>query len=75
MALCKIKNIAANPFRNIDKYPINQDKVDALRESMQSTGYWGNIVARAVNGKFEIAYGHHRLMAIREAYSQDAEID
>jgi hypothetical protein len=75
IARVKISDIRPNPFRHIDQYPILREKVDYLRRSFQSTGYWGNIVARPVNGKCEIAFGHHRLQAMREEYGEDPEVD
>jgi hypothetical protein len=70
-----VKDVRPNPFRHIDRYPIRPEKVAALRESLRATGYWGNVVARAVDGVAEIAYGHHRLAAIKEEYGADEEID
>lgn len=68
MTLFAIRDIKPNPFRNIDHYPIKKEKVEALRESLRATGFWDNVVARMENGKPEIAYGHHRLAALREEY-------
>ena len=73
MAAIQLSKIRPNPFRQIDKYPICRDKVDALRRSFKKTGFWGNIVARERNGFFEIAYGHHRLVALKE--EKVAEVD
>ena len=72
----RIKEIKPNPFRDASRYPINKEKVAALRRSIQTTGFWDNIVARQqVDGKAEIAYGHHRLQALREEFSPDHEVD
>jgi len=70
-----VADIRPNPFRHIDRYPIRADKVTALRESLRSTGFWGNVVARTVNGKAEIAYGHHRLAALKAEYGGREEVD
>lgn len=71
----KIKDILPNPFRHIEHYPIKRAKVDALKESIESTGFWDNIVARPKNGKVEIAYGHHRLAALKEFYGPNEDIN
>jgi hypothetical protein len=71
----KLKNIKPNPFRNIDNYPINKEKVAALRESIGHTGFWDNVVARANNGAAEIAYGHHRLAALKKEFGDNHEVD
>jgi flagellar biosynthesis GTPase FlhF len=75
MALYEIKNIVANPFRHIKRYPIKREKVAALRESLQKTGFWDNVVARARDGKAEIAYGHHRLAALKEEYGPNHQVE
>lgn len=75
MAQFAIKDIQPNPFRHIERYPIRRNKVDALRESLKKTGFWDNIVARIGNGEPQIAYGHHRLVALREEYSSDKEVN
>ena len=62
----EVKNLRPNPFRRIKTYPIDRDKIRALKISINETTFWDNIVARKNNGKFEIAYGHHRLVALKE---------
>ena len=74
LAVFSLKDVRANPFRNIDHYPILPDKIEALRASIQTTGFWDNVVARAVDGGAEVAYGHHRLVALREEYGDDHQI-
>jgi hypothetical protein len=75
MTAFAIKNVQPNPFRHVAHYPIKPDKVSALRESLRTTGYWGNIVARQRDGKAEIAYGHHRLVALKEEFGANQTID
>ena len=61
-----VKDLRPNPYRRMDKYPIDRDKVEALKCSMEKTEYWDNLLARPRDGKYQIAYGHHRLAAIQE---------
>jgi hypothetical protein len=75
MAQYAIKDIKANPFRHIDRYPIHREKVVHLRESLRMTGFWDNVVARERNGKVEIAYGHHRLVALKEEYGPNHKVN
>ena len=70
----RIDQIDANPFRHIDRYPIREDKITALRESISTTGFWDNLVGREVNGRIQIAYGHHRREALLREYPADYEI-
>ena len=71
----ELKDVRPNPFRRMEKYPILPEKVDALKESIESTGFWENIVGREVGGKLEIAYGHHRLAALKAVYPATQEFD
>lgn len=73
----KVRNLLPNPFRNIDAYPIDREKIRQLRNSIRETSFWNNILARPApkNGKFEIAYGHHRLVAIKEELGEEIVVD
>jgi len=70
----EVKNLRPNPFRKIKTYPIDRDKIKALKTSINETTFWDNIVARKNNGKFEIAYGHHRLVALKELRIKKVDI-
>jgi polyhydroxyalkanoate synthesis regulator phasin len=71
----KLKDVKPNPFRHIDRYPIHEEKIAALRESIRSTDFWDNIVARQVNGGAEIAYGHHRREALLREFGPEHEVE
>jgi ParB-like chromosome segregation protein Spo0J len=71
----QIKNLEANPYRDMNNYPIDQIKVNSLTDSINQTGFWDNILARKSNGKYQIAYGHHRLIALRGAMKPTDEVD
>lgn len=49
----QIKDLKPNPFRDIDNYPINEDKVQSLTNSINQTGFWDNILARPKPGHTE----------------------
>jgi hypothetical protein len=70
----KLADLKPNPYRKIDKYPINAEKVKALINSINETSFWDNIVCRERNGKYEIAYGHHRLEALRRIGQTEVDI-
>ena len=64
-----VKNLDPNPFREMDSYPLVEEKLEALRNSIKETKFWRNIVARPnpeTEGRFQIAYGHHRLAVLQE---------
>ena len=130
----QLKDLQPNPFRDIDNYPINQEKVESLVNSIEQTGFWDNVLARPKPGHseltatftinsqaeydkdvceeivvgpqvaekdfdegkhlfvvdkptdsgggayycrpiIELAYGHHRLIALEQLYAPDHEID
>ena len=67
-----LKDLRPNPFRDTAHYPIHREKVEALKASIRSTGFWDNILLRkAEEGhQYEIAYGHHRLEALKELVAE-----
>ena len=70
-----LSKLRPNPFRNMDRYPISRDKIEALKDSFEKTGFWGNIVGRERDGHVEIAYGHHRLITLREVQKPRSKVD
>ena len=71
----KIEQLEPNPYRDMKNYPIKEEKVKTLVDSIQQTGFWDNILARKQGSKYQIAYGHHRLAAIREVMKPTDEVD
>lgn len=62
----KVADLEPNPFRQMERYPIDRAKVEALKTSIKETSFWDNILVRRRNGKYQIAYGHHRRIALKE---------
>ena len=72
----KLKNVLPNPFRDMNNYPIHPQKIELLKKSIESTEFWENVVARdAGNGQIELAYGHHRITALRDLYGPETEFN
>lgn len=71
----KIKDLLPNPFRDMENYPIDEEKVESLINSIDETGFWDNILARKRGNNIEIAYGHHRLVALKKIFQPDDEVD
>lgn len=69
-----VSKLKPNPFRRIDAYPIDRDKVESLKASIKETSFWDNILARPAKDGYEIAYGHHRLVALKEAGEKEVDI-
>lgn len=67
-----LNDVKPNPFRSISDYELDEEKVDALAESITGTGFWANVVVREnANGDYEMAYGHHRLEAAKRVLGGD----
>ena len=64
-----LRDLVANPYRHIERYAIVEEKVEALIQSYENTGFWhGSIQGRRRDdGKVEIGFGHHRLAAAKRA--------
>jgi len=71
----KVKDLKPNPYRDMENYPIDQEKIESLKDSIEQTGFWDNILARQVNGEFQIAYGHHRLEVLKQILKPTDKID
>lgn len=70
----KLKDILANPNRDLKMNPLVEVKIDSLIESINQTGFWDNVVVRKnKDGRYEIAYGHHRLEAAKRAGITEAD--
>jgi len=72
----KLNQIVSSPFRDFTINPLDEEKIIALIESIQTTGFWKNIVVREIkNGKFEIVFGHHRAEALRRLKIEIADFE
>jgi len=69
-----VRDLRPNPFREIGKYPIDKAKVESLKLSIKETSFWDNVLCRRKGGVFEIAYGHHRLQALKELKIKQVDI-
>lgn len=72
--LVPISKLKANPFRHLEDYPIDAAKIEELERSFEQTGFWDNILARENGSGFEIAYGHHRLTALRKKFGERKQV-
>lgn len=70
----RVNLLLPNPYRDMKHYPVQRDKIDRLKQSIEQTGFWDNILARKVGDIFQLAYGHHRLCAIQELGIEEIDI-
>src|ERR1035438_9159850 len=72
--ILKLKDILPNPNRDLKANPLDPAKIAELVASINTTGFWDNVVVRKnAAGKYELAYGHHRLAAAIEAGITEAD--
>lgn len=71
----KLKDLHANPFRDIENYPLMPDKIKALEDSIEETGFWANMPVRENGDGYQIHYGHHRLQALNNLYGEEWEAE
>ena len=65
-----VKDLEPNPYRNLKKYPLSKEKVAGLKTSIKENGFWGGILVRehpTKEGKYQMAFGHHRHQAMKES--------
>lgn len=62
----KLVDIDPNPHRNMSRNPVQQVQVDVLLESFRRNKIWPNVVVREHQGRYQLAYGHNRLEALRQ---------
>ena len=63
--------IKPNPHRDLERYKIDEEKVAELVASINTTGFWPQVIARESpndDGMYELAFGHHRDAALRRLY-------
>lgn len=72
-----VKDLLPNPHRRVGEYPFNEEKINKLAHSMNETFIWKNLIARrspTKKDKYELAYGHHRWMALKKLKVKEIEI-
>lgn len=66
LEIVPIGKIDPNPHRDLATYPWIERKLEHLQRSIADVGLWEGVIARRVpNGRFQIAFGHHRVEAAK----------
>lgn len=74
-ARVKLGDIRPNRFRMLDRYPLEKEVLEGLKQSITDTGFWNNLQAvRNERGEVELRFGHHRLAAGLELFGPDYEV-
>lgn len=73
----RLSQIDPNPWRDLEKYPLVDRKVEALINSISMNGFWEGVIARPHPSKakrFQLAFGHNRVGAARKALGENGSI-
>jgi hypothetical protein len=72
--LVPLSKIKTNPFRDLKLFPLDQEHVAELTQSINRHGFFGGIKARKRNGAYEAGCGVHRIEAARKQGLKSIEI-
>ena len=64
-----------NPYRDLKLDPIDQDAVKTMAASVKDLGFWGGIAVRKVGNRYQLAFGHHRIEALRKLKWTKADLN
>lgn len=73
-----ITKILPNPFRNLKLYPLDNQQIAKLKTSIDRHGFLGGVRVRKSkerDGFYELAYGHTRIEAMRQAGRKEIDLD
>lgn len=71
----QLKDLKPNPYKkDIQGGLIDPEVVARIKESANKTSFWEQWVVREVGTKYELAFGHHRLVAAKELFGGSYEV-
>jgi len=70
-----VADIGYNPFRDVERNPMSEERIAALMDSIDRNDLWRGIVARPTADGYQLAFGHHRLEAIKRLGIETIEVD
>ena len=71
-----ISNIDHNPHRDMKRNPLDKAQVKTIVESINRNNWGENVIVRkhpTQKGRYQLAYGHHRLAALKNLGVEQAE--
>ena len=69
-----VKDLEPNPYRKEEHYPYDRAKIEALKTSIKEKTFWDNILVRPHTWKYQLAYGHHRWISLKELGIKEIDI-
>jgi len=70
-----LSKVDPNPFRDFTLDPLSPESVEKMEESISELGFWGGIAVRKAGDRFQLAFGHHRLQALKNLGWTEADIN
>src|ERR1039458_8668692 len=76
LKLVPLSKIKDNPWRNRKRNPLDENRVEAIVESIGTTEFWVGVYGRELkDGTVEIAFGHHRVAAAKDAGLKEIPVE
>jgi len=69
-----LRALKHNPHRLMATYPISPKKVESLKRSIEAVGLWESIIVREKGAGYQIAFGHHRVAALKELKIKEVNV-
>jgi ParB/RepB/Spo0J family partition protein len=70
-----LRELQPNPLRDFTIDPIDPERVETLKQSIEEDGFWSGIVCRRLpDGTIQIVAGHHRVHAALAAGVTSADV-
>ena len=73
--MIKLIDVVNNPYRDFKLDPINPETVQKMEDSIEELGFWGGLAVRKAGTKYQLAFGHHRLEALRKLGWDKADLN
>lgn len=73
----KLGDIKPNRFRDLERWPVEREVIDGLKDSIKKEGFWSKSIQAVINehNEVELRFGHHRLTAAIEMFGSDYETE
>jgi len=73
----KLGEIKPNRFRDLERWPVEREVIEGLKDSIQKEGFWSKSIQAVINeqNEVELRFGHHRLTAAIELFGSDYETE
>jgi chemotaxis protein histidine kinase CheA len=74
-----LKDVIPNPYRDLERNPVPEEKIERLLRSYEKLGFQENIPGRVINKNgrrlFQQSGGHSRIAALRRAHPSSQEFN